>query len=253
MSIPRYRARMQRLRALEPRHAALLRTALIRQAEAVAARLEQLPAVPDAAAAALLAALVAPDWLVAPLAALYVAAGVPEARLEYQHLTGGPGKAAPTPGLVAGWTSRLSRFITTEGALALRGITDTTRRVVRQVLGEAARQGSSIPQAARALRERIAALAPRRARLIARTELIAAANQGSLMGAEATGLALRKQWLATPSARTRPTHRNADGQAVGMREFFSVGGSAARYPGDPLLPANERCNCRCSIVYIPTP
>lgn len=250
MALTRYHARMRRLRALESRHAAALRVALIRQAEVAVVALEQFAAVPNAVGAAALAVLINDRWLVAPLQALYVAAGVPEARDTYDHLTG-PAKGLAPLGLATDWAGRLRKFITTEGAAAVRGITETTRKAVRKVLNDAAQAGSSIPDTVKALRAKIGGLATKRARTIARTELITAANIGSYLGASATGLRLRKRWLATPGGRTRPTHSAANGQTVGMEAFFSVGGAPARYPGDPMLPAGERCNCRCSITYVP--
>lgn len=244
MPLTAYRARMARLRALEATYTPKLRRALLLSAEAAISAVE-------AGAGPLLAeAYVSDKQLIAVLAALYVDCGVGEATIEYDQLTEGL-KALPGVGLVATWGQRLRKFITTEGAAAVKGIAETTRKVVRTVLNDAAQAGSSIPETVKALREKIASLAVKRARLIARTELITAANVGSYLGASATGLALRKKWLATPGPRTRATHHAANGQTVGMEETFVVGGYAARYAGDPLLPAKERCNCRCSLTYVP--
>lgn len=87
----------------------------------------------------------------------------------------------------------------------------------------------------------------RRATTIARTESVGALNAGALAGMEAEGVQCVR-WLATPGARTRDTHRRADGQVVRVGAAFDVGGSALRFPGDPRGPAEEVINCRCALV-----
>ena len=246
----RYYARLRRINALEARHTAAVRVALLRQGEQAALLLEQFSSLPGAAGIGVIAARISGQYLTAPLEALYLAAGLPEARNEYEHLTGGPRKAEAPPGVLTGWAARLRRFISTEGAAAVRGITERTRAIVRDVLTESAAAGHGISTAAARLRARVAELAPARARAIARTELVSASNFGSLLGAQATGLNLDKRWLSTPGARTRLSHSNASGQTVAMDGFFTVGGEPCRYPGDPRLSAGERANCRCAITYV---
>jgi len=86
----------------------------------------------------------------------------------------------------------------------------------------------------------------RRARTIARTEVVSASNAGAMAGARAIPeLAPEtKTWLATTDARTRPTHIEADGQTVPIDDMFNVGGAMMEYPGGPG-PAAEVINCRC--------
>jgi hypothetical protein len=250
MALTRYHARMQRLDAVEEVHTARIRAALLRQAETAVAMLLQFDVLPGEAGIQLIAARISSQWLITPLEALYVAAGMPEARQEYEHLTGGPKKALAPPEVIMGWAGRLRRFISTEGAAAVRGITERTRAIVRDVLNESAAAGHGISTAAARLRERVAELAPGRARAITRTELVGAANYGSLLGAQATGLNLDTFWIATPGPRTRPEHQRANRQ-VAANGLFTVGGEPCRYPGDPMLSAGMRVNCRCSIGYKP--
>ena len=243
----KFKPRRARLSALEAAFAPRIRTALLRDAEAAvsAAALGASPAVA--------AALVRPRFLIAVLEELYVRAGIAEAQAEYKRLTATyPQKRLAPTALVADWRARLRRFITTEGATSLRAITDATRALVRRVLTQAVTEGLGSAEAARRLRSEVATLSVQRSIGIARTELVSAGNFGSLLGAQSTGLRLLKVWLATtPSARTRPSHVAANGQAVALDGAFAVGGFAARYPGDPLLPAAERVRCRCAITYRP--
>lgn len=87
---------------------------------------------------------------------------------------------------------------------------------------------------------------------IARTEVHGAVNGGTYAAAQAhmsrTGERQRKLWIATADDRTRPTHRKADRQQVGLEEPFEVGGGRLMFPGDPSGPAREVINCRCSMV-----
>lgn len=237
-----YQAQRQRLEALEAIHAPKIKRALIRSA-ALAVEMLEAGADPELAAAR-----VSTKEIIRALEAVYLAC-LPEAALTYDSLTEGQKALAP-PALVTQWGQRLKSFISKEGAESVKRITETTRKVVKDVLTEAAAAGDGIKVAAKKLRDRIAALAPERARRIARSELVAGSNFASLMGAQATGLQLEKFWIATPSPRTRPEHAAADGQGAKLQDgFFTVGGEPARYPGDPILSAGMRVNCRCSIGY----
>ncbi|HUY87299.1 MAG TPA: phage portal protein [Pirellulales bacterium] len=91
-------------------------------------------------------------------------------------------------------------------------------------------------------------VAKERARNIARTETTGAINAGQDVARRqlaSEGIVTGKEWFATYDGLTRPTHFAANGQVKGVDEDFDVGGHPAKYPGDPNLPAKERCSCRC--------
>ncbi len=90
-----------------------------------------------------------------------------------------------------------------------------------------------------------------RADAIARTEAMAAYNNGTDNGMRALGAngPTHKEWFATGDARTRPTHASAHGQVVEMDATFDVGGVAMKYPHDPAAPAGEVVHCRCRCRY----
>ena len=237
-------ARDTRLAAAEARYVPAVRVALLRSVE------RALVAHAHGASPALAASFVSSAEIVAALRPLYLAVGGAEALRQYAALLPLRQKKLGSPPAASGWLRRLHDFITTEGAAAVRGITATTRALVQRVLADAANAGLGAQAAATALREKVTALAPMRALRIVRTELVSASNYGSLLGAEATGLKLEKVWLATPGPRTRPDHQAASGQGAQLQGgWFTVGGYRARYPGDVLLPAGERINCRCSLTY----
>lgn len=237
-----YLAHRERLDALEPAFIPKVKRALLRSIERALLAAEQGV---DARTAA---AFVDRAPIEKVLSELYVKAGTREARVTYDQLTAGQKALAP-PAIVSRWGQRLKGFIT-EGAAAVKGITDTTRKLVRSVLREAAEAGDGVAVAAKKLRQAVQAIAPERAVAIVRTELVAAGNFGSIIGAQSTGLQLEKFWIATPDGRTRQSHASANGQGAPLQEgFFTVGGEHCRYPGDPLLSAGERINCRCAIGY----
>src|SRR5215208_1682171 len=126
----------------------------------------------------------------------------------------------------------------------LVGVGDFTWQLAREQLLEGQQAGESIAQ----LRDRVASatgLASPRAGVMARTEILDALNYGAFAEMAATGLDGTKEWVATPDDRTRPDHVHADGQKVGVREKFSIGGWPADRPHDPALPADQAISCRC--------
>lgn len=87
--------------------------------------------------------------------------------------------------------------------------------------------------------------------VVARSETISALNAGR-QGAFTEvafdlGEPFEKMWLATmagrSASRTRPTHREADGQRVPLEQPFIVGGFPGMFPGAPELPPQESIQC----------
>jgi 2'-5' RNA ligase len=137
----------------------------------------------------------------------------------------------------------------------LVGIGDELWQAARESLAEGIALGETIPQ----LRDRVVATAgvtEKRANVIARTEVIAANNAGSLQQVMITGLTGTKEWLDTNDERTRCTHHAAGGQTVGLDGTFTLGGNACgeataslQFPGDPTGPPGEVIQCRCSMAF----
>lgn len=98
-----------------------------------------------------------------------------------------------------------------------------------------------------------------RGETIARTEMLQAlakSQDEAIRQAIDTGTidpsAVTKKWDATGDARTRPSHRAMDGQAVRMDEAFTTpDGHKMLIPGDSSLgaPGSEVINCRCRVDY----
>lgn len=86
-----------------------------------------------------------------------------------------------------------------------------------------------------------------RAKVIARTEghrIQQASTADAQKASKARGADVVKQWDSTLDGKTRPTHRELDGQIREVDEYFEVAGKKAKYPGDFNDPS-EDCNCRC--------
>jgi uncharacterized protein with gpF-like domain len=136
------------------------------------------------------------------------------------------------------------------------GITQTTRELIMEVFTNAYEQGLSINDMIQQFEG--TELSRIRARMIARTETVTAANAGGYLAAKETGLKLNKEWLAVKDKRTRHDHSTVDGQQVPRDEYFKVGGYDMLIPGDrggkngrPDVDPKETINCRCTTIYQP--
>lgn len=135
-------------------------------------------------------------------------------------------------------------------------ITQTTRDYIQKILLDSYPLGLGISD----LVDRIEGteINRQRARVIARTETVAAANNGGLIVAKDTGMELNKIWLSAKDNRTRRDHILAHKSKVHIDEFFIVGGYKMKVPGyrggkdgQPKVPGKLVINCRCSSVYEP--
>lgn len=148
-----------------------------------------------------------------------------------------------------------------DGALAgaaqhVTNIAETTQINLMRIVRRAYEDGLGIEDTAKAIREGMAEASQVRGRLIARTELAAVTNGGSLAAtkllADAGGGPYFKRWMTAPGAHY-PRHEDydgLDGQTVGLDDAFDVGGAALQFPGDPDGPPEEICNCRCTLAYV---
>jgi uncharacterized protein with gpF-like domain len=133
------------------------------------------------------------------------------------------------------------------------GITETTKKLIRDVFINAYAQGLGINDIIKQFED--TEMSRIRSRLIARTETVTSANGGALIVAKETGLLLNKIWLATKDSRTRHDHAEVDGHTVGRDEYFDVGGATMLHPGARTqedgspVPVSEVANCRCTTLY----
>lgn len=135
-------------------------------------------------------------------------------------------------------------------------MTAYSREVLVKVLSDAAISGISFDQIVRELLVN-PEFSEMRARRIARTETVTAANGAAIINAKESGLLMNKEWIAIEDKRTRHTHRAVDGVTIPIDDAFNVGGSLMTQPGVRTqtnglpTPAGEVVNCRCTTGFIP--
>lgn len=123
------------------------------------------------------------------------------------------------------------------------------KKHIRDTITKSVLKGDSIPDIAKSLR-RVTDMDYKAAVRNARTIMTGVQNSGRLDAyrrAESMGINLKKEWLATPDAHTRDSHRWIDGEVVGTNELFSNG---LDHPGDPYGKPAEVYNCRCTMIPV---
>lgn len=142
-------------------------------------------------------------------------------------------------------------WINTYGAQLITRITRTTQDDVKRVISDGIRDGLTEREITASVNAVASSVGSRRAQTIARTETHAAANVSGHATAKAAGVRLMREWVSASGDRTRATHRDADGQRVGMNELFTVGDVKLMYPSDTAANApHETINCRCAVAYV---
>jgi regulator of replication initiation timing len=92
-----------------------------------------------------------------------------------------------------------------------------------------------------------------RANEVARTEATAATGRGQLEAVYQMDPTLGKGWLIEDDPHTRETHRAAGerySDPIALDDDFEVGQDKMQSPGTGDS-AEENCNCRCGIVFMP--
>lgn len=130
-------------------------------------------------------------------------------------------------------------------------VQQTTHDSCINAMTKAMKEGKGIEQMANIM-ENLPEFTRYRAKMVARTETIAACNAGELEGYRQSDVVIGKEWASASDERTRLTHDAADGQKRKLDEPFIVGGYKLMHPGDSSLgaPAKEVIHCRCTTYPI---
>jgi uncharacterized protein with gpF-like domain len=154
------------------------------------------------------------------------------------------------------WRAYVNSFVTRNFLQKVKGIDDTTVQAIQVYLTAGIEQGWGIEKMAKAmLSDKIPNLNKARALRIARTEVTAASNAGSIQGAKSSGVAgLKKKWIVAIDDRARQSHLDVwfetNTNPIPLDDFFNVGGSQMQFPGDPLGAPAQVINCRCAVGYV---
>ena len=124
------------------------------------------------------------------------------------------------------------------------------RQKISSALMQGIIQGESVPKIARRL-ESVGEMNHRAAIRNARTMHTSVQNAAKIDSgywAKSKGVDISYVWSAALDMRTRPAHRQLDGQRRNLGEPFEVDGEEIMYPGDPSAPGYLVYNCRCVLV-----
>ncbi|WP_126244348.1 phage minor head protein [Chitinophaga rhizosphaerae] len=188
---------------------------------------------------------------------LYTDVGVRWANIEYGNILDQvKGYDVPVRtkafGFNAEWEAILNIFFTAYGGDKITSIDETTKEWLIRKIIEGREAGLGPEQIARSMRDdKTIPLA--RARVISRTETVAAANFGGMTAARRSGLRMNKRWVNAHDGRVRETHKDVaqggvGGEVVPLEQPFSNG---MMHPGDPQGGAKEVIQCRCIVSTRP--
>jgi hypothetical protein len=195
------------------------------------------------------------ESLLRALKPLYLDAGITYGSKHIAYLR--TQKARMPIGFNALMTQLMEQYFQIDLLNTVENITAYTREKIRDILIAAYALGSSFTEISNELTA--IGFTYQRARLIARTETVTAANTGAHIAAGTTGLELRKVWISAQDNRTRRRprdkfdHLEMNGVTVGYNDLFQVSGERLVCPGDRKhnASAGNVCNCRCTQAYSP--
>ncbi len=146
-----------------------------------------------------------------------------------------------TTAWVKGWTKELGEIMKLN-----------SHKEIERILEKGLKDGSSIAEFSRAILDSGIRDEYYKARRVAVTEILTAhraAQQEAFMQSPAVS---EKMWKHTGEYRNEPrqNHVDMDGQRVPVGEPFDLTGAdggaySPMFPGDPILPPEERINCHC--------
>lgn len=142
-------------------------------------------------------------------------------------------------------------------------ITAYTKAVIQKILSDAAITGASFDDIVRQITTS-SELGPMRARRIARTETVTAANGAAMIYAQTSGNVMQKVWISVKDKRTRhnawANHVTIDGTKIDIEEPFTLKSQklgdiqmmqpgVRKQPNGLPVPAAEIVNCRCVVAF----
>lgn len=149
------------------------------------------------------------------------------------------------------WIRDVNDYLKLHALGFVQDITETMRQDIINILQRGTDQGLGIDQIVTELRG--IGLITNRARVIARTEVIRAANVGHSIAAADLPYEVSKKWSAARDARTRHSHVYINGHQVDENDTFKVPiykgdkntgrFDEMQFPGDPNASAANTINC----------
>ena len=208
-------------------------------------------------------ALVVPAIWRTPMVEVYEMIGMLAAKREYFFMR--DAEKGVLDFLVAKWRE-IFYFYSINYAYRIENeLSETTKEEIRRALTTAYELNLNTDQTAALIRKQVYNQISRsRAVMIARTETTTAASLGKETGAKSwlseQNQQGYKQWIGREDSRERgretdTMHGHLNDQIIPIDEKFTFTDakgitSYGTMPGDVNLPANQRINCRCSLIYM---
>tara|TARA_Y100000310_G_scaffold290566_1_gene317863 strand:+ start:164 stop:934 length:771 start_codon:yes stop_codon:yes gene_type:complete len=169
------------------------------------------------------------------------------------HVYDAPQKGRQAPGGTLGIdfdinAPSVQAWIQTRAKWWAKTVGDGTQAAVMRIVRQSSTEGLSNDETAARLREFRKFQTEVRSQRVARTEMTAAANQGSVESFKQAEVEM-KAWYAALDGRERPSHAAAHGQIRKTGELFEVGFDKMEAPGQGSS-AQENVNCRCVVLPV---
>jgi uncharacterized protein with gpF-like domain len=199
------------------------------------------------------------DKLAPLIQSIYKSAGLTGAKITASEIKTAVEQKAANFGRNEQWIREVIRYLQLHLLGFVQDITDTMRQDILNILQKGIDGQLSIPEIVKNLQT--TGLIQARAKVIARTEIIRAANVGHSIAARSFPYEVNKKWSAANDHRTRHSHVYINAHMVDENDFFKVPDykgdkplgtfSEMLYPGDAQAPAAQTINCRCRVIYEP--
>jgi uncharacterized protein with gpF-like domain len=188
---------------------------------------------------------------------IYKTAGLTGAKITASEL-----KATPKEQKAAGfgrneqWIRDVINYLKIHLLSLVQNITETMRQDMLKILEDGIQNQLSINEIVKNLQS--TGLIEARANVIARTEIVRAANVGHSVAAKSFPYEVNKKWSAAKDHRVRHSHVFINGHMVDENDYFEVpvykgdkkiGTEPMLYPGDANASAGNTINCRCRVLY----
>jgi hypothetical protein len=153
------------------------------------------------------------------------------------------------------WSEIFKEYATRYAYRIDNELAETTRETIRQSIQDGFDLKLNGAQLSTFIRKKVLGeISRNRANTIARTESTTAANLGKEQGAKSyfeqqntTGY---KEWITRIDGKERISHHIENDTIIPIDDKYVVGGEEAERPGDPNLSGKQRCNCRCTQIFM---
>jgi uncharacterized protein with gpF-like domain len=198
------------------------------------------------------------DKLAPTLQYVYKTAGLMGAKMQWEELkqSAKQGQKAGNFGRNEQWIQDVINYLKLHLLKFIQDISETMRQDMINILQKGIDEQLSLPEIVKNLQA--TGLIEARANVIARTEIVRAANVGHSVAAKSFPYEVNKKWSAANDHRTRHSHVFINGHIVDENDFFEVpvyegdkriGTEQMLYPGDANASAGNTINCRCRVLF----